>query len=139
MVNDILWEKRQWHFHILKPVKGCFEVHVLDVGAGEVGTFGAYGTVPKEFQRDHVSGTGGKFEGVVDKVASNSDVDTIRVLLLWVMVNYILSISYHSVAGNRSNLIVGEEEDGVGSFGDTRFTLGEAMECQENFIDKMLL
>ncbi len=66
MVNDILWEKRQWHFHILKPVKGCFEVHVLDVGAGEAGTHGADGTVLEEFQRDHVSGAGGEFKKVVD-------------------------------------------------------------------------
>jgi hypothetical protein len=55
------------------------------------------------------------------------------------MVDYNLSIRYRSVARDMSKFIVGEEEDGVGSFGDTRFTLGEAMECQENFIDKMLL
>ncbi len=115
MVDVILWEKGQGHFHILKPVKGCFEVHVLDVSAGKVGTFGADGTVPKEFQRDHVSGTGGEFERVVDKVTSNSDADTITVLLLWVMVNYNLSIHYRSVVGDMSNFIVGEEEDGVGS------------------------
>jgi hypothetical protein len=45
----ILWEKGQWHFHILKPVERCFEVHVLDAGAGKAGTFGADGTVPEEF------------------------------------------------------------------------------------------
>ncbi len=49
MVDDILWEKGQWHFHILESVKGCFEVHVLDVGTGKAGTLGADGTAPKEF------------------------------------------------------------------------------------------
>jgi hypothetical protein len=106
VVDDILWEKGQWHFHILKPVEGCFEVHVLDVGTSETGTLGADGTVPKEFQRDHVSGAGGEFERVVDKNTSNSDADTVRVLLLWAMVNYNSSIRYHSVAGDMSNFIV---------------------------------
>ena len=39
------------------------------------------------------------------------------------MVDYNSSIRYHSVVGDTSNLIVGEEEDGVGSFGDTWFAL----------------
>ncbi len=123
MVNDILWKKGQWHFHILKSVKGCFEVHVLDVGPGK-----ADGTVPKEFQKEHVSGTGGEFKRVVDKVTSNSDADTIRVLLVWAMVNYNSCIRNCSVLGDMSNFIVGEEEDGVVSFGGTRFALGKAMD-----------
>ncbi len=45
------------------------------------------------------------------------------------MVDYNSSIRYRSVAGDTSNLIVGEEKDaGVGSFGDTRFALGKAMD-----------
>jgi hypothetical protein len=44
------------------------------------------------------------------------------------MVNYNLSICYCSVVGNMSNIIVGEEEDGDVSFGDTRFALGKAMD-----------
>ncbi len=44
------------------------------------------------------------------------------------MVDYNLSICHRSVAGDMSNFIVGEEEDGVGSFGDTWFALGEAMD-----------
>ncbi len=112
----------------MKPLEGCFEVHVLDVGAGKAGTFGADGTVPKEFQRDHVSGVGGESERGVDKVTSNSDADLVRDLLLWAMVDYNLSIGYRSIAGDMLNFIVGEEEDGVGSFGDTRFALGEAMD-----------
>ncbi len=126
MVNDILWKKGQWHFHILKPVEGCFKVHVLDVGTREADTFGADGTVPKEFRRDHVSGMGGEFKRVVDKV--NSDADMIRVLFVWAMVNYNSCIRNRSVVGNISNFIVGEEEDGVGSFGDTRFALGKVMD-----------
>jgi hypothetical protein len=121
-------KKDKGHFHILKPVKQCFEVHVLDVGASKVGTFGADGTVPKEFRRGDVSCTGGEFERVVDKVTSNSDADWIRVLLLWAMVNYNSSIHYHSVVEDMSYFIVGEEEDGFGSFGDTRFALGMAID-----------
>ncbi len=52
----------------------------------------------------------------------------VRVLLLWAMVDYNSSIRYRSIAGDMSNLIVGEEEDGDGSFGDTRFALGKAVE-----------
>jgi hypothetical protein len=44
------------------------------------------------------------------------------------MVDHNLSIRYHSVAGDMLNFIVGEEEDGVGSFGYTRLTLGKAMD-----------
>jgi hypothetical protein len=65
VVDDILREKVQGHFHKLKPVKGYFEVHVPDVDASKAGTVGADGTVPKEFQRDHVSGMGGEFKRVV--------------------------------------------------------------------------
>ncbi len=56
--------------------------------SSKVGTFGADGAVTKEFQKDHVSGMGGEFEKVVDKVTYNNDADTIRVLFLWAMVNY---------------------------------------------------
>ncbi len=104
-----------------------FKVHVLNAGAGKVGTFGADGAVTKEFQRDHVSGMGGEFEKVVDKVTSNSDADTIRVLFFLGNGQLQSSICYSSVVGDMLNLIVGEEEDGVGSFGDTRFALGKAM------------
>ncbi len=44
------------------------------------------------------------------------------------MVNYNSCIRNRSVVGDRSNFIVGEEEDGIGSFGDTRFALGKAMD-----------
>jgi hypothetical protein len=128
VIDDILWENGQWHFHKLEPVEWCFKVHVLDVSAGKAVTLGADDTVPKEFQRDHVSGAGGEFKRVVDKVTSNSDADMVRVLLLWAIVNYNLSIRYRSVAGDMSNFIVGEEEDGVGSVGDTWFALCEAID-----------
>ncbi len=47
---------------------------------------------------------------------------------MWAIVNYNSSIRYRSVVGDMSNFIVREKEDGVGSFGDTRFALGEAMD-----------
>jgi hypothetical protein len=71
---------------------------------------------------------GDEFERVVDKVTSNSDADTIGVLLVWAMVNYNSCIRNHSVVGDMLNFIVGEEEDSVGSFGDTRLALGKAMD-----------
>jgi hypothetical protein len=71
---------------------------------------------------------GGEFERVLDKVTSISDAVMIRVLLLWSMVDYNSSICYHSVVGDMSNFIVGEEEVGVGSFGDAWFALGKAMD-----------
>jgi hypothetical protein len=52
----------------------------------------------------------------------------VRVLLLWAMVDYNSSIHYHSVAGDMLKFIVEEEVDGDGSFDDTRFALGKAMD-----------
>jgi hypothetical protein len=56
--NNVLWEERERNFHIFISVKWHFEIHVLNVGTGIMGTFGADGAVPKDFQGDHVSGAG---------------------------------------------------------------------------------
>ncbi len=50
MVNDVLWEKRERHFHVFMSVKWRFKIHVLDVSAGKPGASGADGAVPKEFR-----------------------------------------------------------------------------------------
>ncbi len=47
---------------------------------------------------------------------------------MWAMVDYNSCIRNCSILGGMSNFIVGEEEDGVGSFGDTRFALGKVMD-----------
>jgi hypothetical protein len=53
----------------------------------------------------------------------------VRGLLLWAIIDFNSSIRYRSVAGgDMSNFILGEEEDGVDSFGDTRFALGKVMD-----------
>ncbi len=59
VVDDVLWEKRERHFHIFISVKWRFEIHVLDVSSGKPGASGADGAIPKEFRGDHVSGTRG--------------------------------------------------------------------------------
>ncbi len=50
VVDGVLWEKRERHFHEFISVKWRFEVHVLDVSSGKPGTSGAAGAAPKEFR-----------------------------------------------------------------------------------------
>ncbi len=64
VVDDVLREKRERHFHIFKSVKWHFEIHVFDVSSGEPGASGADGAVPKEFSGDHVTGTHGEFKWI---------------------------------------------------------------------------
>jgi hypothetical protein len=107
---------------------GASKIHVLDVGASKTCTFGADCTVPKGFQRDYVSGMSGEFEWMIDKIPADSDANAVGVLLLWEMVNHNASICYCAVCGDAPNLFVREEEDSVGSLGDTFFALGKMMD-----------
>ncbi len=50
VVNDVLWEKRERHFHTFISVKWHFKIHVLDVSSGKPGASGADGAVPKEYE-----------------------------------------------------------------------------------------
>ncbi len=127
MVDDVLWEKGHWHFHILIPVKGCFEVHIFDVIASKTGPFGADDAVSKGFQRDHVSGKSGEFKRVVDKITSNSDPDPIGVFLLGAITNDNPGICQGPVFGDLSDLMVGEEKYGIGSFGNAQFSPDKMM------------
>ncbi len=38
MVDNIVWEKVKGHSHVLIPIKWGFEVHILNVGSGELGS-----------------------------------------------------------------------------------------------------
>jgi hypothetical protein len=127
VVDGVLCEKRERHFHIFIPVKWRFKIHVLDVSSGKSGASGADGDVPKEFREDHVSGTSGEFKWINDKVATDGDTDAVGILFLGTMINDSMSIHYHSVGWDTANVFMGEEENGVGSCGDFRFALGEMM------------
>ncbi len=128
MVNDVLREKRERHLHIFISIKCYLEIHVLDVGASKMCTFSADCTVPKEFQSDRVSGTSGEFKRIIDKIPANSDANAVGVLFLWAMVNHNASIRHRAICGDAPNLFVRDEEDCVGSLGDTFFVLSKMMD-----------
>ncbi len=46
---------------------------------------------------------------------------------LGMMINDNTSIHYHLVGRDTANVFMGEEENGVGSCGDSRFALGKTM------------
>jgi hypothetical protein len=127
VVDDVLWEKRKRHFHIFISVKWRFEIHVLDVSSGKPGASDADGAVPKEFRGDHVSGTSGEFKWINDKVATDNDTDMVGILFLGTIINDNTSIHYHQVGRDTANVFMEEEENGVGSCGDSRFALGKMM------------
>ncbi len=125
--NDVLWEKREGHFHEFISVKWRFEIHVLDVSSGKPGASGADGAVPKEFRGDHVSCTLGEFKWISDKVSTDGDLDAVGILFLGLMINDDTRIRYHLVGRDTANVFMGEEEDGVGTCGDSCFALGKTM------------
>ncbi len=127
VVNDILWEKRERHFHVFISVKWRFEIHVLDVSSGKLGASGASGAVPKEFRGDHVSGTCGEFKWISDKVSTDGDTNVVGILFLGTMINDDTRIRYHLVGWDTANVFMGKEENGVGSCGNSCFALGKTM------------
>ncbi len=127
VVNDILWEKRERHFHVFISVKWCFEIHVLDVSSGQPATSGADGAVPKEFRGGHVSGMHGEFKWISDKVSTDGDTDAVGILFWGMMINDDTRICYHSVGQDTANVFMGKKENGVGSCGDSHFALGKTM------------
>ncbi len=127
VVDDVLWEKRERNFHVFISVKWRFEIRVLDVSSGKPGASGADGAVPKEFRGDHVSGMRGEFKWISDKVSTNGDTDAVGILFLGTMINDNTCIRYHLVGWDTANVFMGEEENGVGSCGDSHFALGKTM------------
>jgi hypothetical protein len=127
VVDDVLWEKRERHFHVFISVKWHFEIHVLDVSSGKPGTSGADGAVPKEFRGDHVSGMRGEFKRISDKVSTNSDTDAVGIHFLGTMINDNTCIHYHLVGRDTANVFMGEEENGVSSCGDSCFALDKTL------------
>ncbi len=75
MLDDVLWDERERHSHVLVAVQWGFEVHVFDVGPGKTGPFGANGAVPKKFGRDHIGGSCRKVKGIADQIATHPDSD----------------------------------------------------------------
>jgi hypothetical protein len=43
--NNVIGTKFEGHVHVLVSVKGCFELHVFDIGTTEFGAWGANHTV----------------------------------------------------------------------------------------------
>ncbi len=127
VVNDVLWEKRERHFHVFISVKWHFKIHVLDVSSGKPVASGADGAVPKEFRGDHVSGMCGEFKWISDKVSTDSDTDAVGTLYLRTMINDDMRKRYHLVSWDTANVFMGKEENGVGSCGDSCFALGKTM------------
>ncbi len=127
MFDDILWEKRERHFHILVPVQRHFEIHVFDVGSCKTGAFGANRAVSKEFGGDHVGGMRCEFKRVINQVAANCGADIIRVRFLGAMVNDDASIGDRAVDWDVSDFSVGKEENSVSGLRDTYFALGESI------------
>ncbi len=113
--------------YVFISVKWHFKIHVLDVSSGKPGAFGADGAVPKEFRGDHVSGMRDEFKWISDKVSTDGDTDVVGILFLGTMINDDTRICYHSVGWDTANVFMGEEENGVGSCGDSRFVLGKTM------------
>ena len=46
MFNDVGRKYCNWHLYVLISIQWCLEVHVLDVGTGKAGTFGADDNIP---------------------------------------------------------------------------------------------
>ncbi len=49
MCDDVFGEKRLWHLHILISIERRFEIHILDVGATQLGSRGANHAIPHDF------------------------------------------------------------------------------------------
>ncbi len=100
MLNDVLLEEGERHYHIFIPVKWCVKVHVLDVSAGKTCPLCADCAVPKKFGGNHVSDACGEFKRIIDQVTTNRDADVVRVFFLWTMIDENSTISDCPVSRN---------------------------------------
>ncbi len=117
--------KEREAFSYIHVCQVAFWIHVLDVSSGKPSASGADGAVPKEFRGDHV--TRGEFKWISDKVATDGDTYAVGIFVPGTMINDNMSIRYHSVGWDIANFFMGEEENGIGSCGDSRFALGKMM------------
>jgi hypothetical protein len=116
--NDVIGKKFEGHAHVLVSVEGCFEVHVFDIGTTKFGAWGANHTVPHNFCRYHVGCLGGELIWIINKVPTDSDSDLVRVILLGVVVDNNLCVSYSSIFGNAPDFVMGKIENCVGTNSD---------------------
>ena len=49
MCDDVGRKKRTGHMHVLIPIKRSLEIHILNVGATELGSWGANHAIPHDF------------------------------------------------------------------------------------------
>ncbi len=76
----------------------------------------------------------GEFKWISDKAATDGDMDAVGILFLRTMINDNTIISYHSVGWDTASVFMREEENGVGSCGDSCIFLR-----QENVVPCSLL
>jgi hypothetical protein len=82
VVNYVIRKKLEGHSHVLVLIEGSFEIHVVDVCATKLGSWGTDDTVPHIFCRDHVGCTCGEFAWIIGETAANSDSNSIWVVFL---------------------------------------------------------
>jgi hypothetical protein len=115
------------HAHVLVSVKGCFEIHVFDIGNPKFGAWGANHTVPHNFCRYHVGCLGGELVLIINEVPADSDSDSIWVIVMGAVVDNDSCVSDSSIFGNAPDFVMGKIENCVGTNSDTFFALGEAL------------
>ncbi len=125
--NDVIGKKLEGHAHVLVLVEECFEIHVFDISNTKFGAWGANHTGPHNFCRYHVGSLGGELIWIINEVPTNSDSDSIWVILLGAVVDNNLCISDSSIFRNVPDFVMGKIENCVGTNSDTFFALGEAM------------
>jgi hypothetical protein len=124
MLNDVLWEEGERHYHIFIPVKWHVKVHVLDVSASKTCPLCADCAVPKKFGGNHVSDARGEFK---NQVTTNRDANAVKGFFLWTMIDDNSTISDCPVSRDVPNLFGRKEEDCVGPIGDAWFSLCQLM------------
>ena len=106
---EFLWDEGECHFHVLWAVERCLEVKLSDVGADIVGVFCTDDAVPHDLGSGEVNRVCGEFAGVVDEIATDSDVHAIWDILLCTVVNNYPSLSNSAVGRDVVNFYQDDE------------------------------
>ena len=75
---------------------GCID-KVFDVSTSIARAWCGDDAVPHDFAGSEVGGSGGEFVGVVDEVATGGDSDSVRVSLLWTVVDHYACVGNSAV------------------------------------------
>jgi hypothetical protein len=93
----------------------------------KLGAWCADNAIPHDLGRYHVGCACGEFIGVIDEVATNGYSHTVRVVLLWAMIDDYSRVG-DAVFGNALDLVMREKKDSVSTAGNAFFALCQAME-----------